>query len=120
VQDVEPARLVQHIPVQAFLTGVPLVPLSGDLSLRLGAIFGIRTVMAIGFKVNSSLRTPHHFPGGDVLIYGSWLVQRGIEHPHGDLVAFLKSQAVPLNIPWLLPCKTVISGQVRARYLSYG
>lgn len=85
-KDVEPARLVQHIPVQAFLTGVPLVPLSGDLSLRLGAIFGIRTVMAIGFK-------------------------RGTEHPHGDLVAFLKSQAVPLNIPWLLPCKTATSGQ---------
>jgi hypothetical protein len=59
-----------------------------------------------------------------VLIYGSasvgrGLEQRGTEHPHGDLVAFLKSQAVPLNIPWLLPCKTATSGQVRAHYTSF-
>jgi ribosomal protein L7Ae-like RNA K-turn-binding protein len=57
-QDVEPARLVQHVPLQAFLTDVPLVPLCGDLSLQLGAIFGIRTVMAIGFKVHAHTAFP--------------------------------------------------------------
>jgi ribosomal protein L7Ae-like RNA K-turn-binding protein len=89
VQDVEPARLVQHIPVQAFLTGVPLVPLSGGLSLRLGAIFGIRTVMAIGFKVSSPLRghPQSSFPGMSwctdlrVCFRGAWACTEGHRTP---------------------------------------
>lgn len=79
-KDAEPTRLVQHIPVQAFLTDTPLVVLGGDLSLRLGAIFGIRTVIALGIK-------------------------KRIEHQHGELVEFLKAKATPLDIPWLLPAK---------------
>jgi len=57
-QDAEPTRLVQHIPVQAFLTDTPLVVLGGDLSLRLGAIFGIRTVIALGIKVSGHQEMP--------------------------------------------------------------
>jgi hypothetical protein len=40
-------------------------------------------------------------------------VKKGVEHPHGDLVAFLKGNATPLDIPWLLPSKAASGSQVR-------
>ncbi len=50
-KDVEPNRLVQHIPYLTYLHSTPLCVLGGDTSATLGAIFGIRSLIVLGFKV---------------------------------------------------------------------
>lgn len=50
-KDVEPIKLVQHIPLLAYLHSTPLCVLGGDASATLGAIFGIRSLIVFGIKV---------------------------------------------------------------------
>ena len=56
-KDVEPPTLVQHLPIQARLAGVPICSIKRkDSSRKLGCLFGCKHVAAIGVFVTEPLK----------------------------------------------------------------
>jgi ribonucleases P/MRP protein subunit RPP38 len=51
---VQPQLVVKHLPYLCYLRNIPLCTLSLPTSpFRLGRIFGVRTTLAVGFKVRT-------------------------------------------------------------------
>lgn len=62
-KDAEPPRLVQHFPYLAFVKQVPLCAMAQrGSSFELGKIFGLKSMLALGFKVLPPPPPPSLFP----------------------------------------------------------
>jgi len=78
-KDVQPLILIQHLPVLAKIKGVPLCPLSNSTA-HFAKLFGMRSIVAFGFKVHEDNSTPDIF---------------------GLLVESIIAKVPPIGISWL-------------------
>ena len=87
---VRPFVLVQHLPVLASIHSVPICSLGGpNTSFQLGRIFGLRTMMAIGFRKQGAKDTVTEAttPGSD--------------NSFRNLIDFCLRKSTTPNVPWL-------------------